>query len=140
MDSIRAKFAPSEYSALCSAHFQPACFERKLPLRPEASDKTPRNLLKRGSVPTVDTVEPATGNKLASDLLRNDRLTRRRWPLSTNPAGQIRKIRECVFLVSVVAILFHSIRVLSEDIALVTLCTYVAIWFTKHRYIYAPGY
>ena len=57
---------PSEYSALCSAHFQPACFERNLPLGPEASDKTPCNLLKRGSVPTVDTVEPATGNERSS--------------------------------------------------------------------------
>ena len=53
--SHRAKFAPSKYSALCSAHFEETCFERKLPLGPEASVKTPRNLLKRGSVPTVDT-------------------------------------------------------------------------------------
>ena len=62
----RAKFAPSEYSALCSAHFEKTCFERKLSLGPEASDKTPRNLLKRGSVPTVDTVVPATGKEQSS--------------------------------------------------------------------------
>ena len=57
--------------------------------------------------------------------LRNNRPTGRRirWPLSTSPAGQIQKKRDCVFLVSVVAILFHSIRVLSEDIALVKLRT-----------------
>ena len=123
MDSIRAKFAPSEYSALCSTHFQPACFERKLPLGPEASDKTPRNLLKRGSVPTVDTVEPATGNELASDLLRNDRPTGRRMASLHEPCRTDTKKRDCVFLVSVVAILFHSITVLSEDIALVKLRT-----------------
>ena len=62
----RMKFVPSVYSALCFAHFEPTCFERKLPLGPEAADKTPRNLLKRGSMPTVDTVEPATGNKRSS--------------------------------------------------------------------------
>ena len=62
----RAKFAPSEYSALCSGHFEKTCFERKLPLEPEASDKTPRKLLKRGSVPTVDIEVPATGKEQSS--------------------------------------------------------------------------
>ena len=142
MDSICAKFAPSEYSALCSARFQPACFERKLPLGPEAANKTPRNLLKRGSVPTVDTVKPATGNERSST---DDRSTGHRWPLSTNPAGQIRKYCDCGVLVSVVPILFHSIRVLSEDIGVVLRCVAVlclcssTVQFTRHRYIYAPG-
>ena len=62
----RAKFAPSEYSALCSAHFDPVCFKGKLPLGPEAANKTPHNRLKRESMPTVDTVEPTTGNKRSS--------------------------------------------------------------------------
>ena len=49
------------------------------------------------------------------------RPTGRKWPLSTNPVGQIRKYCDCGVLESVVLILFHSIRVLSEDISVVNL-------------------
>ena len=58
-------------------------------------------------------------NKMTHIELR--RPTGRRWPLSTNPAGQIRKYCDCGVLVSVVPILFHSISVLSEDIGVINL-------------------
>ena len=54
----RANFEPSEYSALCSAHFEPTCFQRKLSWEDEVAHRTPRTLLKQGSVPNVDTVAP----------------------------------------------------------------------------------
>ena len=60
----RANFE-SEYSALCSAHFEPTCFQRKLSLGDEAADKLPRTLLKQGSVPNVDTVAPPTEDQLS---------------------------------------------------------------------------
>ena len=41
------------------------------------------------------------------------RRTRRRWALSGNPAGQIRKSRGCGFLVSALLTLYRSARVLS---------------------------
>ena len=52
----RTKFAPSQNSTLCSDHFAPTSFERKLLLEAEA-DRKP-NLLKRRPVPTIDAVEP----------------------------------------------------------------------------------
>ena len=61
----RANFEPSEYSALCFAHFEPTCFQRKLSLGDEAADKTPCTLLKQRSVPNVDTVAPPTEDKLS---------------------------------------------------------------------------
>ena len=48
---------PSQYSALCSDHFAPTSFECKLLLGAEA-DRKPCNLLKRGSVLTIDAVGP----------------------------------------------------------------------------------
>ena len=61
----RANFEPSEHSALCSAHFEPTCFQRKLSLGDEAADKTPRTFLKQRSVPNVDTVAPPTEDQLS---------------------------------------------------------------------------
>ena len=53
----RADFVPTQFSAVCSAHFAPSCFERKLSLGDETDDNPPhRKNLKRGSVPTVDAV------------------------------------------------------------------------------------
>ena len=56
---------PSEHSALCSANFEPTCFQRKLSLGDEAADKTHRTLLKQGSMPNVDTVAPPTEDQLS---------------------------------------------------------------------------
>ena len=60
----RANFVPSQYSALCSVHFAPTCYKRKLLLGAEADWKS-SGLLKRGSVPTIDAVGPATDKEPA---------------------------------------------------------------------------
>ena len=91
----RTKFTPTEYSALCSAHFEPTCFERKLSLGSEATDKQPRNLLKRGSVPNVDTVEPAPANE-PSSTERDQRGKRRqrkqvRYPWHCEDMGRLKQ-------------------------------------------------
>ena len=73
----RAKFEPSEHSTLCSAHFEPTCFQRKLSMGDEAVDKTPRTLLKQGSLPNVDTVAPPTEDQLSyTDRSRPERRTK----------------------------------------------------------------
>ena len=72
-------------------------------------------------------------NKMMPSTLRSlDRIKTNRWPgktqrasktnwTYTNSAGQIRKYCDCGVLLSVVPTLFHSIRVLSEDISVVNL-------------------
>ena len=59
----RADFnATSKYTSLCSAHFEDSCYERSSVLS-EASQL--RSFLKKGSIPTRDTVVPAAAEPLS---------------------------------------------------------------------------
>ena len=58
--------APSQYSTICSAHFEDSCYARRAELNEEASlSSTSRayRVLTRGSLPTKDSMEQA-GNDM----------------------------------------------------------------------------
>ena len=52
----RANFVAKPLSALCSAHFEPSCFERNvnIHLGDSVPSKSLKRFLKKGSIPTVD--------------------------------------------------------------------------------------
>ena len=56
----RLDFKAKSLSALCSAHFEPSCFERNtsISLGNDKPSKALRRFLIKGAVPTVDTVVP----------------------------------------------------------------------------------
>lgn len=57
----RRKWKPSSTSVLCSMHFEPTCYERRLDIAGIPSElQLKKNRLLRDSVPTIDAVERQT--------------------------------------------------------------------------------
>ena len=68
----RADFNPtSKYVALCSAHFEDSCYERRSLLSDVESNM--RSFLKKGSIPTRDAVTPSAPEVLSERSKRQVR-------------------------------------------------------------------
>ena len=54
----RANFKPVKSSVLCSAHFEPSCFTKRLVFACKDPKDIPKRVLVKGAIPSRDTVVP----------------------------------------------------------------------------------
>lgn len=70
----RAGWQPSKSSTLCSAHFEPSCFEQRLDLNLGEGDFRTRRFIKKDAIPTKD--YPEDTPRSASQTERERRTVR----------------------------------------------------------------
>lgn len=70
----RVGWQPSKSSTLCSAHFEPSCFEQRLDLNLGGGDFQTKRFIRKDAIPTKDCVEDTP--KSASQTERERRTVR----------------------------------------------------------------
>ena len=72
----RVKWLPSKSSALCSAHFEPSCFEQRLDLSLGEGNFRTKRYLRKDAIPTIDCVETVLNKSSAAKTERERRTVR----------------------------------------------------------------